>query len=457
LLLAGILFFSRSFAQESSIRFFGNGYLAPGADRIRVPLHDLQGANVSGDFTIECWLRCESAQNEGNVSAADHGDGWITGNVFLDRDVYGHADPGDFGFSIGTAPGLPAHVKVVAFGINRKGKGITIRGSTHIADNQWHHVALTRNAGTGEIRLYIDGRQDAVGTGPAGDIHYQPGRTTLYPESDPYLVIGAEKHDGGGAYPSYNGSMDELRISRSVRYHSGFVPQATPFRTDSLTTALFHFDENGGEIVKNEAVTEGPASHGTIRKGGDPAGPVWQPDSPFMDPLASVLREFRILKEKNSIRLSWTSGMLPHPSFFEIQRSRDGKNYSVIEKVMADPHCTSCSYTYLDTHPFEGKNYYRVRLAGTGRGANLTPAEMVTLQSRVQPYSIYQEGDDLVIRNNSVVENLVVWNSEGKRLLEKKMIRPGTTRLRMGRSGGIAFIHITLDDGTRFTEKILLR
>ena len=44
------------------------------------------------------------------------------------------------------------------------------------------------------------------------------------PESDPFLVIGAEKHDAGSLYPSYRGWIDEVRLSTVRRYTgSGFT------------------------------------------------------------------------------------------------------------------------------------------------------------------------------------------------------------------------------------------
>ena len=38
------------------------------------------------------------------------------------------------------------------------------------------------------------------------------------------------------------GAMDELRISRGVRYDDDFEPARQPFTPDEQTAALFHFD-----------------------------------------------------------------------------------------------------------------------------------------------------------------------------------------------------------------------
>jgi hypothetical protein len=41
-----------------------------------------------------------------------------------------------------------------------------------------------------------------------------------------------------------DGTMDELRISDTVRYDGVFTPPTSPFASDESTLALFHFDGN---------------------------------------------------------------------------------------------------------------------------------------------------------------------------------------------------------------------
>ena len=84
-----------------------------------------------------------------------------------------------------------------------------------------------RGAGRGGV----GGRQ---GDGPDGDISYPddgvPGNFCGGPcnNSDPFLVIGAEKHDAGAAYPSYRGRFDELRVSSVLRYAANFPRPRSP-------------------------------------------------------------------------------------------------------------------------------------------------------------------------------------------------------------------------------------
>jgi hypothetical protein len=256
-----------------ALRFHGNGVAAPDLDRVKIALDaPARPADVGGDFTLEFWLKALLAENPAGP-CFEGSDNWIHGNIVFDRDVYGDGDRGDYGLSL-----LGGRV---AFGLyTASGGGAGLCGATVVADGAWHHVAVTRSAATGLVRLFVDGRLDAEASGPGGDVSYRDGRATPYP-NDPFLVIGAEKHDAGAAYASYSGWIDEVRISRVVRYGGDFARPAGPFAPDADTVALYHFDEGGGDAVLDSSGAPGGPSHGVRRFGGTPAGPEWTADTPF--------------------------------------------------------------------------------------------------------------------------------------------------------------------------------
>ena len=99
-----------------------------------------------------------------------------------------------------------------------------------INDGALHHVAVTFDGSNG--RLFVDG-VFAVMISYTGGIAFGVGTT----------VIG-----GWGANVSFDwrGTIDELRISSSVRYPTTpFTVATTPFVPDANTTALFHLDGDG--------------------------------------------------------------------------------------------------------------------------------------------------------------------------------------------------------------------
>jgi hypothetical protein len=262
---------------DFSLRFYGTG--RDGVDRVMIPLDaPPRPVDVGGDFTIEFWLKALPGDNAAPACFPGE-DNWIYGNVVIDRDVYFAGDYGDYGISL--ADGR------IVFGINNGSEGTTLCGQTNITDGRWHHIAVTRSASDGSLAIFIDGRLDARGEGPTGDVSYRDGRATQYP-ADPFLVIGAEKHDAGPEYPSFRGWLDDVRISRIIRYHGAFTPPTAPFTPDADTVALYHFNEGAGTTVRDSSGAPGGPSDGTLRIGGSPAGPAWSEDTPWMDLSASL-------------------------------------------------------------------------------------------------------------------------------------------------------------------------
>lgn len=277
---------SMRWAGGSSLRFFGNG--VDDIDRVKIRIDDpatvLPGpaADVgAGDFTIEFWLRGFLAENPAGAIGCGANIDWILGNIVLDRDRYNQGRA--FGLSLGAGR--------LAFGVlNEAFEARTICGGTMVLDGAWHHVALQRRRSDGRLQVFVDGLLDAQADGPGGDVSYpddgQPGSFCGGPctNSDPFLVLGAEKHDAGPSFPSFAGWIDELRISTVLRYSGPFPPPTRPFATDPWTAALYPFDEGGGDFVGDVSGAPGGPSHGVRRFGGDPAGPRWSNETPFRRP-----------------------------------------------------------------------------------------------------------------------------------------------------------------------------
>ena len=69
------------------------------------------------------------------------------------------------------------------------------------ADGQWHHIAVTVDTTTDEVKFYIDGA--LAGT---------PAFTANLPVSTSTLEIGRHRHATEGAYQYFDGKIDEVRI-----------------------------------------------------------------------------------------------------------------------------------------------------------------------------------------------------------------------------------------------------
>lgn len=274
----------------SALRFFGNGIAAPDRDRVKIQVDDFTTASDpffpmdvgNQDFTIEFWMRAMAAENTASAVACGPNDAWINGNIVIDRDRFNQ----DRKFGLSIAGGT------LVFGVSGDGTGEqTICGTTMVLDGEWHHVAIQRDRMNGFMQLFVDGNLDVESDGPNGDISYPddgvPGNfcTGRCVDSDPYLVIGAEKHDAGAQFLSYSGWFDEMRVSNVLRYSGPFVRPSAPFVRDADTVVLYHFDEGAGEVVRDDLCPANGPRDGIVRFGGNPAGPVWvQSDAPLVIP-----------------------------------------------------------------------------------------------------------------------------------------------------------------------------
>lgn len=249
-----------------AMRFYGN--VQNDVGRVKIPLDNpARPVDVGGTFTIEFWVRGRIQDNgQPATTCGDGVDAWIEGNILLDRDRF--TAPRDYGLAF-----LAGRI---AFGVRNAADAVyTICGATSVLNDQWHHVAVTRNSSSGALVIFVDGVSNASATGPVGDISYPDGVVTNS-ENDPFLVIGAEKHNIPSV-PGFNGFIDELRISTTIRYQgtATFTPPSTRFSADGNTAALYHFDEGSGTVLLDDA--PGGQSPGDVRVGG-PAGaqgPAW--------------------------------------------------------------------------------------------------------------------------------------------------------------------------------------
>jgi len=271
---------------QFALRFYGTGSEPPGQqDRILLAVDDnVPGTEGNtpidigaGSFTLEWWMRGELADNNtantgGDVEAFDYS--WIEGNIILDRDIwcgseraYGVSLRGGF-VSFGTGSGDLAPIDPAN----------TIEGNVDVLDGQWHHVAVVRDIVTGTKHIYVDTQLDfSSSTGISfTDLSYpdegipvtpgncEPGQITPYGW---YLVVAAEKHDAGSAYPSFNGFIDQLRIwdkalsaGEIASTHDRLV---TP--TSQGLAATYRFEEGSGTEVFDSSAAGSPV--GDLRNG----------------------------------------------------------------------------------------------------------------------------------------------------------------------------------------------
>ena len=231
--------------------------------------------------------------------------------------------------------------------------------------------------------LYVDGGLEAQGDGPDGDISYPddgvPGPYCGGPciNSDPYLVVGAEKHDAGPAYPSYSGWLDEVRLSNVLRYTTDFAVPEQPFVPDANTAALYHLDEGAGNTIGDSSAAVGGPSDGVRRYGGSPAGPVWSTDTPFTAQTFAVAAAPSRRAVDAGDAVTYTLSLDPVGGFSGVvQLSSSSPSPSLTVKVVPDSVTPPGQATLVitDTHsgPLVPGLWYTIPISAASNGITQT-------------------------------------------------------------------------------------
>ncbi len=161
---------------------------------------------------------------------------------------------------------------------------------------QWSYVALTKSS-TNACNLYLNGQN--IFSGNYANISYIWSN----------LILGAQLF--GGAYSYYfNGSIDEVRISNSVRTPveiSNNFNANSPFVIDANTIGLWHFDQSSGTTVNgtvgNNGTTNASWSNGVFGNCLQYNGTSSHTDFIFSTPTTNNTIEFWI--KPNTIAASW--------------------------------------------------------------------------------------------------------------------------------------------------------
>lgn len=120
--------------------------------------------------------------------------------------------------------------------------------------SKWTHVAATWDGLV--IRTFVNGKFlmsfDKTGV---------DGEKGVVKDTDASFKAGRRVR-GGDTHSIYKGLIDEIRISKVIRYtEAGFPLPKSAFTPDADTVALYHFDEAIGGVVKDASTY---ANHGKL-------------------------------------------------------------------------------------------------------------------------------------------------------------------------------------------------
>jgi hypothetical protein len=79
------------------------------------------------------------------------------------------------------------------------------------------------------------------------------------------------------------------------------------------------------------------------------------------------------------VQLAWSTSYEQNNHYFLVQRSADGQQFSTIDTTAATDSATGSAYSYLDAHPLNGTNYYRLDQVDQDGTGTYSPIRLVTI------------------------------------------------------------------------------
>ena len=137
----------------------------------------------------------------------------------------------------------------VRFDVHVGGKYVSAIAANKLPENEWSHLAGVYDGE--EVTLYVNGKR----------VDSKPGKGTRRGNRLP-LYLGADPNRAGLPSRSFNGQLDEFRLSKIVRYDEDFSP-VRRFEPDEDTVILHHLDRTIGPFALDHSSSAANAMAGS--------------------------------------------------------------------------------------------------------------------------------------------------------------------------------------------------
>jgi surface protein len=173
--------------------------------------------------------------------------------------------------------------------------------------------------------------------------------------------------------------------------------------------------------------------------------------------LPVTLVSFGATKQESSSLLTWSTTEETNSDRFEIQRSRDGKDWPQIGVLASSGESTVLkTYRFQDDVPLGGINYYRLKMVDRDKTFAYSRIQSVDFGSKSM-VSIYPNpaSDRLLLNDYNSVKSVKLYNMAGLNLLDiTKITAQGIDISCL--SPGLHTAKVTFFDGSTKTSKLVI-
>ncbi|MEO9804343.1 MAG: T9SS type A sorting domain-containing protein [Reichenbachiella sp.] len=220
------------------------------------------------------------------------------------------------------------------------------------------------------------------------------GSTVLISGEGTIVISGNLILDAGSDYDD-SGGFNNLYVDGSISGTSADVAQT---QTDGQTFTDLNTNQ---PILHAEVVTELPVT----------------------------LVGFDIYTESGGVRLAWATASEENFDFFDIQRSKDGKNYESIGQLAGNGNSTQLiNYGFYDSRPYSGISYYRLKAVDYDGSYEIFESKRADVsfggsQISLYPNPILQHTSGLRVDFQDVLSDKIIsiYDALGKMIIEENI------------------------------------
>jgi protocatechuate 3,4-dioxygenase beta subunit len=163
--------------------------------------------------------------------------------------------------------------------------------------------------------------------------------------------------------------------------------------------------------------------------------------------------------DAKQVLLSWNTTEESNSSYFEVQRSIDGKGWNGIGNVSAQGESKELHpYAFKDVNPFMGENLYRLKMVDQDATFAYSRIISVKLETSILLNLFPNPASDrlkIEAASGEQVHNVRIYTSLGKLIQEVKSPKQNEVNVQ-SLSPGIYFVKITTASGSVETRKIII-
>jgi lysophospholipase L1-like esterase len=176
-------------------------------------------------------------------------------------------------------------------------------------------------------------------------------------------------------------------------------------------------------------------------------------------PLPLTIKNWQASLENKLIKLSWSTAYEEPNTHFEIQRSKDGRAFQTLYQKISIPG--EANYSWTDLSPFNGKNFYRLKITEAGKSSYSRIIPIMNDAKRLIT-SLYSDASQLYVQlncNRNQSATLAIINFSGAIVKQQNLkLNTSNTSVKIPISelaGGNYFLKVTTSDGSSAIERFV--